>query len=171
MQLRTTPRDAARTATAVWQGEVARLSDSLAIAERTRDAAQAEANRLLEENRELRKDIDSYCTFVEAMRRINIQSLLEDQRRWSAATFGPGYRTVGILRHVRKELAEIEANPHDLEEWIDVILLAIDGFWRHGGWDLAAALWAKRDKNRARKWPPPGPEDQPTEHVKDQPCK
>lgn len=146
----------------------ARLPNSIAIAERTRDAAQAEANRLLEENRELRKDIDEFQTFVEAIRRINVQALLADQRRWSAATFGPGNRTAGILAHIRKELAEIEANPGDLEEWIDVILLAIDGFWRHGGLDLAAALWAKRDKNRARKWPPPGPEDQPTEHVKEE---
>lgn len=132
------------------------VTEQLRITERTRNAAQAEANRLLSDNRELRKDIDAYCTFVEAIRRINIQSLLEDQRRWSAATFGPGYRTAGILAHIRKELAEIEADPHDLEEWIDVILLAIDGFWRHGGWDLAAALWAKR---------------QPMEHVKEQPCK
>lgn len=146
------------------------LDDALAnanIAEHTRDAAQAEANRLLEENRKLRKDIDEYHTFVEAIRRINIQMLLADQRRWSAATFGQGNRTAGILAHIRKELTEIEANPEDLEEWIDVILLAIDGFWRHGGWDLSAALWAKRDKNRARKWPPPGPEDQPTEHIKE----
>jgi hypothetical protein len=60
---------------------------------------------------------------------------LEDhrgQREWSEATFGPGVRTLGVTNHIRKELEEIEKDPHDLNEWTDVIILAFDGAWRSG---------------------------------------
>ncbi len=49
------------------------------------------------------------------------------QREFSLRTFGPGPRTAGVIDHIRKELREIEADPLDLEEWIDVVLLAFDG--------------------------------------------
>jgi hypothetical protein len=52
------------------------------------------------------------------------------QRAFSRATFGPGPRTKMVLDHIRKEAIEIESAPYDLEEWIDVILLALDGAWR-----------------------------------------
>lgn len=56
---------------------------------------------------------------------------------------------------VRKELREIEQNPTDLEEWIDVMLLACDGAWRAGyePKEMAAALAAKLAKNESRTWP------------------
>lgn len=94
---------------------------------------------------------------------------LEQQKEWSEVTFGPGQRTLGILAHIRKELAEIEASPHDLEEWIDVIQLALDGYWRHGGDPLHIMLdlQAKLAKNKARKWPAILPEDEPTEHIEE----
>ncbi len=99
----------------------------------------------------------------------DIREYNERQRQWSRKTFGEGKRTLGIIAHIRKELAEIEAKPDDLEEWIDVAILALDGYWRHGGEpaDLMAHLQAKQDKNFARKWPAPGPEDEPTEHVRE----
>lgn len=77
------------------------------------------------------------------------------QIEWSRATFGPALRTKGVIDHIRKELAEIEREPHDLSEWIDVVILAMDGFWRHGGnaEDLLPALLAKQRKNMARVWP------------------
>ena len=80
---------------------------------------------------------------------------LRRQRGWSWETFGPGERTTGVLDHIRKELGEIEAKPHDLEEWIDVIILAFDGAWRmgYGPEEIAAALEAKQTKNEARRWP------------------
>src|SRR5882672_9324709 len=46
------------------------------------------------------------------------------QREWSKASFGPGDRARGIVDHIRKELLEIEANPTDITEWIDVAILA-----------------------------------------------
>lgn len=101
--------------------------------------------------------------------RHNIYRYNARQRLWSRKTFGNGKRTKGIIAHIRKELAEIEAKPDDLEEWIDVVILALDGYWRHGGEpiDLMWHLQAKQDKNYERQWPAPGPEDEPTEHVRE----
>lgn len=82
-------------------------------------------------------------------------SYLERQWAWSKETFGPALRTRGIVQHITKELREIEAEPHDLAEWVDVIILAMDGFWRHGGKPegLLPAMQAKQDRNFARSWP------------------
>ncbi len=80
---------------------------------------------------------------------------LWDQRNWSNKTFGPGMRTQGVVDHIRKELIEIEAKPSDLEEWIDVVMLGLDGAWRSGATpdQIAEALAAKLAKNKAREWP------------------
>ena len=80
---------------------------------------------------------------------------LANQREWSERTFGPGARTAGVLDHIRKELAEIEADPTDLGEWVDVIILAFDGAWR-AGWmpqHIIDAIKAKQARNEARVWP------------------
>lgn len=98
----------------------------------------------------------------------SLTAYLERQWHWSAKTFGIGRRSEGICKHIEKELAEIRANPDDLDEWIDVIILAMDGYWRHGGkpLDLLPRLQAKQRVNFARTWPEPQPEDQATEHVR-----
>src|SRR5690606_32867885 len=77
------------------------------------------------------------------------------QRAFSRATFGPGVRTKGVCDHIRKELAEVEADPHSLEEWVDVILLALDGAWRCGAdpEEIAAAIKRKQGRNEERRWP------------------
>jgi hypothetical protein len=80
---------------------------------------------------------------------------LAHQREWSERTFGPGQRTLGVLDHIGKELDEIRADPTDLGEWVDVIILAFDGAWRHG-WEpqqIIDAIKAKQAKNEARTWP------------------
>lgn len=59
-------------------------------------------------------------------------ALLKRKHAFSLKTFGPGLRTAGVLDHIRKELAEIEKDPLDIYEWVDVIALAIDGAMRHG---------------------------------------
>lgn len=80
---------------------------------------------------------------------------LANQRAWSHATFGPGDRLHGVLDHIRKELKEIEADPTDVTEWVDVIILAFDGAWR-AGWEpqqIIDAIKAKQARNEARTWP------------------
>jgi Protein of unknown function (DUF550) len=85
----------------------------------------------------------------------DLHSHLARQADWSGRTFGPGSRAKGVVDHIRKELAEIEANPGDLKEWIDVAILALDGAWRSGASpsEIIAALVAKQAKNEARNWP------------------
>jgi hypothetical protein len=80
---------------------------------------------------------------------------LQRQREFSGRTFGPGARTKGVCDHIRKELSEIESNPADLTEWIDVVILALDGAWRVGGspQQIIDALVAKQTKNEGRVWP------------------
>lgn len=80
---------------------------------------------------------------------------LHRQRDFSERTFGPGQLTEGVLDHIRKELREIEEAPTDLEEWIDVVMLALDGAWRAGYTpeQIAAQLEEKQKKNEGRTWP------------------
>lgn len=90
------------------------------------------------------------------------------QREFSLRVFGPGARTKGVLDHIRKELNEIEADPTDVSEWIDVVILALDGAWRAGfsPVEIIAALVAKQQKNENRTWPDwrSAPPDQAIEH-------
>lgn len=89
-------------------------------------------------------------------------------RAFSEKTFGPGARTKGVVEHIRKELNEILAKPDDIEEWVDVMILAIDGAWRAGysPEEITWALDAKQFKNEGRKWPDwrNFAADQPIEH-------
>lgn len=80
---------------------------------------------------------------------------LHRQRAFSLNTFGPGNRTAGVLDHIRKELKEIEADPADLFEWVDLVLLSLDGAWRAGHTPeaIAAGIEAKQTRNEGRVWP------------------
>lgn len=80
---------------------------------------------------------------------------LARQAAFSLKTFGPGMRTAGVCDHIRKELKEIEADPSDLREWIDVVILALDGAWRCGGSpeQIIDGIIAKQAKNEGRNWP------------------
>lgn len=96
---------------------------------------------------------------------------LTRQQGWSERTFGPGPRTRGVIDHIRKELVEIEADPLDLMEWVDVVILALDGAWRagHAPQAIVDAIVAKQTKNEGRVWPDwrTRSEDEAIEHVRD----
>lgn len=81
---------------------------------------------------------------------------IDSQMQWSADTFGPGPRTNHVLDHLSKEVEEARAKPADLEEWIDIMILAADGAWRGAGataQEIIDAYKAKLYKNFQRKWP------------------
>ncbi|WYX26509.1 dATP/dGTP pyrophosphohydrolase domain-containing protein [Achromobacter xylosoxidans] len=80
---------------------------------------------------------------------------LARQAEFSVRTFGPGARVAGVCDHIRKELIEVEASGGDLKEWVDVIILGLDGAWRSGATpqEIIAAIVAKQAKNEARTWP------------------
>lgn len=97
---------------------------------------------------------------------------LERQIRFSEQAFGPGFRRKGVIDHIRKELIEIEDTPeNDLSEWIDVIILALDGAWRTGASpaDILQAVHDKLKVNEGREWPDwrTASADEAIEHVKD----
>ena len=105
--------------------------------------------------------------------RFDLTDHIRKQSIWSQNTFGPGARSAMTVAHIRKELIEIEADPTDITEWIDVILLAIDGACRAGASpeQICQTLTAKQAKNESRVWPdwrtavPSGP----IEHVREEP--
>jgi hypothetical protein len=104
------------------------------------------------------------------------------QRAFSRATFGPGARTQGVTSHILKELGEIRCAPYDLEEWIDVVLLALDGAWRcaeamgvphdHVPAKVVETLALKQLNNELRDWPNwrTADPDKPIEHIKPAPA-
>lgn len=100
----------------------------------------------------------------------SLEEIIHRQRQWSRTTFGPGRRTLGIIKHIQKELQEIEADPTDVEEWVDVMILAMDGAWRSGACpeQIVHTLREKQSKNRKRQWPDwrTFSENDPSEHVK-----
>ena len=91
------------------------------------------------------------------------------QITFSRTTFGPArghvygdirvpdplIATLGVIDHLNKEMVEVAADPGDLSEWIDVVILAIDGAWRAGfsAEEIVMGLVAKQLKNERRKWP------------------
>lgn len=96
---------------------------------------------------------------------INFSSYLKKLIEFSKKTFGPGDRTDGIIDHIEKELVEIRQAPLDVEEWIDVVLLSLDGAWRCASMSYPKAkpeeladkvismLMHKTKKNELRSWP------------------
>lgn len=105
---------------------------------------------------------------------MNLIDYLYTQRAWSVQTFGPGDRTVGLIRHILSELHEIidaPTNEDKFVEFIDVMILAFDGAMRLGATpeQVAAALQHKQRVNTLREWPDwrtaqPG---QPIEHIRE----
>ena len=121
-------------------------------------------------------------------------NLIEHMKRaiaFSRATYGPGPRSKGVVDHIRKELAELETNPDDgiaSNEWVDVVILGLDGLWRakeaelnagslllipHTGDEIAErvveAIVSKQNKNELRTWPDwrTASPDRAIEHVRD----
>ena len=93
---------------------------------------------------------------------------LRRQKLFSERTFGPGTRTKNVIDHIHKELIEVEAAPTDLKEWIDVVILALDGAWRAGysPEQIVVQLGRTLDRNEQREWPDwrTAPLDQAIEH-------
>lgn len=80
---------------------------------------------------------------------------LQNKNEWARRTF-PTCTVKGILAHIRLELIEVEKKPDDLEEWVDVILLALDGAHRAGysPQQVVKELQRKQRVNEDRQWIP-----------------
>lgn len=112
----------------------------------------------------LRKRAEANDAFIDHLR---------EQIRFSEETFGPGERLAGISDHIRKELDEVAKAKAGVErqaEWIDVVMLALDGAWRSGltPIGLIGGLQEKLARNKSRAWPDWRTQDpnKAIEHVK-----
>lgn len=97
------------------------------------------------------------------MQTFDLGAHLKRQIAFSRATFGPGERRAGVIDHIRKELVEVEEAGGDSAEWVDVVILALDGLTRRlvaSGHDTNNAaelactmIVGKQTRNEARDWP------------------
>lgn len=97
---------------------------------------------------------------------LDLESHLIRQMAFSHATFGPGTRTAGVIDHIRKELVEVEQANGSSDEWVDVVILALDGLTRQIAFctgergnpqrvaEVAVQmLVGKQTRNESRVWP------------------
>ena len=97
---------------------------------------------------------------------MDLRQHLIRQMAFSHATFGPGERTAGVVDHIRKELIEVEEADGDSAEWVDVVILALDGLTRRLAYcngdrsdpqrvaEIACnMIEGKQTRNEARDWP------------------
>ena len=94
------------------------------------------------------------------------------QAEWSEATFGTIAERgpIGPLKHLKKEVDETLAKPHDLEEYADMLFLLVDATRRAGftydQWVEKA--FEKLEKNKKRTWAKPTASDEPVEHIREE---
>lgn len=83
--------------------------------------------------------------------------LFETVQSWSRRTFGPAYERgpVGPLKHIKKEVDEALAEPQDIVEYADILILLFDATWRAGftEQDLLEAANEKLVKIATREYP------------------
>lgn len=85
---------------------------------------------------------------------------------FSHATFGPGERRKGVLDHMRKEIEEVEEGGGDAAEWVDLLMLSLDGLTRRLSYcrgeradpnavaeTACNMISGKQGRNEARTWP------------------
>lgn len=98
----------------------------------------------------------------------DLEAHLKRQMAFSHATFGPGERMQGVLDHIRKEIVEVEQSNGDSNEWVDIVILALDGLTRrlsycvdgktrNNAQEVAAMacrmIEGKQTRNEERVWP------------------
>jgi hypothetical protein len=109
-----------------------------------------------------------------------MQHLLR-QMAWSHATFGPGTRTEAVIDHLRKELQEVIDSNGEPHEWVDVVVLALDGLTRQiaycngeradpksVAYAVCCMIEGVQGRNEARTWPDwrTAAQDKAIEHVR-----
>jgi hypothetical protein len=98
--------------------------------------------------------------------------LIFEQSKWSQETFGTDAERgpIGPLKHLAKEASEAQANPKDIKEHADILILWLDASRRAGfkPMQVVEAALEKMKENKARKWPPKGSmPDEAVEHIRE----
>ncbi len=70
------------------------------------------------------------------------------QPNFSVSTFGPDSIYQKVLDIVRHELKEMDVNPSEMTEWLDLVLLSLDDAWlvNHSPEKIAQQLRARHDR-------------------------
>ena len=108
---------------------------------------------------------------------IRLAKLAKDRGEWSQKTFGRDNERgpLGPLKRLAMEVNEAVAELYKQnelafqEELADCLLLLLDAT-RRGGLSLIALVAlaeVKMVKNKGRKWPPPRPNGEPVEHIRE----
>lgn len=89
---------------------------------------------------------------------MDLETHLKRQKTWSEKSFGPytrPLRTEGVIDHIEKELIEVKDAPRDLEEWVDMVILSLEGAMCAGYTprEVVRGIEAKTDKNEGRSYP------------------
>jgi hypothetical protein len=111
----------------------------------------------------------------------DLKSHLVRQMVFSRATFAPGERRDGVLDHIRTEIDEVVASDGDSREWVDLVILALDGLtrrlWAASDYSKSAdeiaelcvsMIVVKQGRNERRNWPDwrTVPEGKAIEHIR-----
>lgn len=99
----------------------------------------------------------------EGLKAGEFDAVLSDYLAWSLRQF-PGSTPASVAAHIRKEAAELAAEPTSAEELADIVALAFHSAARQG-FDLTGTLAAKLPVLKARTWGEPDA-DGVVEHVK-----
>jgi hypothetical protein len=101
-----------------------------------------------------------------------VRRLWNEEAKWSQQTFGDDSirGPIGPLKHLIAEAQEAMANPQDVTEFADCLMLVFDAARRAGFTyrQLKRAARRKLERNKRREWPPVGSAgDEPTFHIKE----
>ncbi|MAY63959.1 MAG: hypothetical protein CML29_17285 [Rhizobiales bacterium] len=94
---------------------------------------------------------------------MDLKQHLLRQMAFSRATFGTGSRTNGVVDHIRKELEEVQESHGCPSEWVDVVILGLDGLTRSLSFviedqdevadEACRMIVDKQSRNERRDWP------------------
>lgn len=98
----------------------------------------------------------------------DLRAFWDAQSEWSQATFGTDSERgpLGPLKHLAKEVGEVQKDPTDLVEYTDLLFLVFDATRRAGFTynQLLASTWIKLSINKAWQWVKPTSADEAVEH-------
>lgn len=93
---------------------------------------------------------DQQTAFIE---NLSLQKLEDVRSKWAAKTF-PSATTQSALHHLKEEIKEVEADPTDVMEYADMLMLVMEAA-RLSGFsadDILKAFAQKHEINKSRIW-------------------
>jgi hypothetical protein len=111
-------------------------------------------------------DLTAANAEVERLKGRDWQDALDDLADWQDRTFGTAQGPIGALNHLSQEVEEAKADPTDIIEYVDCLMLIMAASRRAGFTfdQLHAAFLRKLEINKQRRWAAVKP-GEPCRHV------